>query len=539
MFGDNKDFYPTPKELACKMLEGVDFNFVDSMLEPSAGKGDLLDVVVNMYKKSTYSDRLDIDCVEIQPELKYVLEGKGYRVVHDDFLTYHTFKKYSLIVSNPPFSQGAKHLTKMLDMQQDGGGVICLLNAETLKNPYTMERKALVQRLDDLQANVQYLEQAFNRAERKTSVEVAIVRVFIPKKKMESFIFEKVLQKAMDLECKEEVAGNTDVMDNDFVKAIVKQSEIEIEAGIRLIDEYKALSPHILSSYSDDSSYPVLSLKINGHDAAEDVLGYNRFVKAVRAKYWKALLNNPKFTGMLTHNLLSDYLSKVQDLKNYDFSEYNIYAVRKKMGKQIVKGVEDTIIALFDELSHQHSWYPETSRNIHYYNGWMTNKVWIINKKVIIPLDGFRTLWKSGKRYEPERYEVLSKLADIEKCFNYLDSGLTGNVDLYAALCTARQTGQTKKIKLKYFNVTFYKKGTCHIEFNNEELLKKFNIFGSQRKGWLPQSYGKKSYAEMTPEDKYIVDSFEGKAEYHKVMANAKYYICETEDLLSLPVFQN
>ena len=73
--------------------------------------------------------------------------------------------------------------------------------------------------------------------------------------------------------------------------------------------------------------------------------------------------------------------------------------------------------------------------------------------------------------------------------------------------------------------MTFYKKGTCHITFNNEELLKKFNIFGSQHKGWLPPSYGKKVYKDMTQEEKAVVNEFEGEKEYQKVMNNKGYYL--------------
>lgn len=36
------DFYPTPKELGKKMLQGIDLGFISTVLEPSAGKGDLI-----------------------------------------------------------------------------------------------------------------------------------------------------------------------------------------------------------------------------------------------------------------------------------------------------------------------------------------------------------------------------------------------------------------------------------------------------------------------------------------------------------------
>lgn len=38
----NKGFYPTPPDLAEKLLAGIDWTMIETVLEPSAGKGDLV-----------------------------------------------------------------------------------------------------------------------------------------------------------------------------------------------------------------------------------------------------------------------------------------------------------------------------------------------------------------------------------------------------------------------------------------------------------------------------------------------------------------
>ena len=38
------EFYPTPADLVEKMLQGIDWDFIHTILEPSAGKGDILRV---------------------------------------------------------------------------------------------------------------------------------------------------------------------------------------------------------------------------------------------------------------------------------------------------------------------------------------------------------------------------------------------------------------------------------------------------------------------------------------------------------------
>lgn len=150
------------------------------------------------------------------------------------------------------------------------------------------------------------------------------------------------------------------------------------------------------------------------------------------------------------------------------------------------------------------------------------------NEKVIIPLNAYTSY--SGSYCLDHR--VRTKLADIEKCFNYLDGGMTDDLALNDALTLAQNSGQTKNIDLKYFKVTFYKKGTCHIVFKNEELLKKLNIYGSQKKGWLPPAYGKKKYSEMNLDEQAVINAFEGEKEYAKVMAASEYYFSDVEMFL-------
>lgn len=543
MFTDNRDFYPTPQNLINKMLCDIDLKMIQSILEPSAGSGNIIEALKQkekLYTTSYSKFYFDIDCIESDQNLQSILKGKNFRVVYNDFLTYDTMKEYDLIIMNPPFSNGCKHLLKALEMQQrNGGAIVCLLNAETLKNPCTNERLDLQRKLTEYNAKVEFIQDAFLDAERKTTVEIALVKVQLPEVQKHSFILDGLI-KAQEQKEIEEPTENTQIVDSDFFSAIVNQYKMEVEAGIKLIKEYYAMKPFILSEFGKDDKTGetiqtgscILKMDIIGNrDIYHNKLSINTYIKEVRAKYWKALFKNPKFTGQLTNNLQRDFYNKVEELKEYDFSLYNIVQIKVDMQKQVIKGIEDTIIELFDELSHKYHYLDETSKNIHYYNGWKTNKAWIINKKVIIPLNGYYDLCYSWGRFNPTQNDVVRKLQDIEKCFNYLDGGLTEAVDLEESLQFAEEYGETKNIQLKYFTVTFYKKGTCHIVFNNNELLKKFNIFGSQHKGWLPPSYGKKAYKDMTTEEKAVVNDFEGETEYNKVMNNTKYYLFDGNNL--------
>lgn len=540
MFEQNKDFYPTPGHLIEKMLFSLDFDYIQSILEPSAGKGDMVDKIKKKEESGWKKRNFDIDCIESDSNLQHILKGKSYRLVHNDFLTYETMKEYDLIIMNPPFSNGCKHLLKALEMQKrNGGAIVCLLNAETLKNQCTNDRITLVRLLTEYNANIEFLQDSFIDAERKTDVEIALIKVQLPKIQKESFIFDG-LKKAEEQKEEHTYTEDTQLAENDLYKSIVRQYELEVKAGINLIKEYNAMSPLIMREFGKDPETDetvqkggcILSLDISRNkDKYSNNLSVNGFIKEVRGKYWTALFNNPKFIGKLTGNLKTDFYNRIEDLKNYEFSLYNICELKTEMSKKVVKGIEETIIGLFDEFSHKHYWDKDNSSNIHYYNGWKTNKSWFINDKIIIPLSGFDSFWN---KYRPTDYRVKEKLQDIEKCFNYLDGGLTEAVDLEESLKFSEEYGETKNIVLKYFNITFYKKGTCHITFTNPELLKKFNIFGSQKKGWLPPSYGKKQYKDMTPEEKSIVNEFEGEKEYNKVMSDTKYYLFDGNSSMNL-----
>ena len=543
MFYDNEDYYPTPAELADKMVAMADLKRVHFVLEPSAGKGDLVTAIENKMRYAGYSEytdkhgsQVEIDCIEQDSNLQNLLKGAGKRLVYDDFLNFETFKRYDLILMNPPFSAGDRHLLKALKMIENGGQVVCLLNAETLKNPYSNIRKELMEKLVQLDAEIEYLDGMFTDAERSTAVEVALVYVDIPAREPVSLILDS-LEKAPEQDLTEFTA-HKEITFYELLKRMVYQFNLEAKAGIKLINEYCRLKPYLMSRLDmekDKYAGPIFEIRFNDKDwdcgrAANMV---NAYLKKLRYKYWYALGDNPDFRAQLTSNLAEIYYGKLLELSDYDFNLHNIEQVNKELQSKMTAAVEDTILALFDELSEKYSWYPECQKNIHYYNGWRTNIAHMINRKVILPVQTMHS-WKN--EIDVSRYETVRKLNDIEKVMDYLNDGRVApytNID--TVLWSAQHNGMTRNIESKYFMLTFYKKGTVHITFKDAELLKKFNIFGSQKKAWLPPCYGKKHYNEMTPEEKQVIDEFEGSAvEYEKTLAEKDYYLRGAGNIIAI-----
>lgn len=111
-------------------------------------------------------------------------------------------------------------------------------------------------------------------------------------------------------------------------------------------------------------------------------------------------------------------------------------------------------------------------------------------------------------------------MCDIEKVLDFFCVESDFDADMYKTLQKASNAGVTKNIHLKYFDITLYKKGTVHITFTCEKALDCLNIYGSQKKRWLPPYYGKKHYNEMDDEEKAVIDSFQGEQAYEEYMQN-------------------
>lgn len=537
-----KELYPTPENVAEKMTSLVDFDKVNTILEPSAGNGDLAVAVIKKYderfrgwgrpdrEKEPFPADV-IDLVEIDEKCSAFLRSKQGNVIAEDFLTLKTFKRYDLIIMNPPFSDGVKHLLKAIEMQKYGGQIVCLLNSETINNPYTLERKALLQKIEYYEGKVYDYGACFQHSERPTDVNISCVYIDIPKGKQSDIL--DGLERAKEVETQqEEERGQLSLEVEEYMRAVVGQYQRECEAGLKLINEYHAISKISLTSFKKDR-YPssILELKVYG-DGKGSI--ENRFLEKVRYKYWEALFHRPEICARMTGEMQEEFLSQLDELKHIEFSLSNIYEIHIKMAQKNIESIEKAILGLADDFSRKYSWYPESANNVHYYNGWATNKCGIINKKVIIPLRAFEDYHDGVKRLSLS-YTPTRKIADIAKVFSFFDTGITTVWDeVSTVMSAAQERNQSQNIEFRYFYVTFYKKGTAHITFRDMELLKRFNIFVGRKEGGLPPSYGKKAYSDMSEREKAIIDEFQGEEDYNKVYLDPEKYIVEGESLLAI-----
>lgn len=544
MLADGNDsFYPTPEVLAGKMCGKIrtDWRKINSVLEPSAGKGNLVDAL-NRFLQSKYAkDRWSreeshfdkVDVLEIDVNLQCLLKGKGLRVIGDDFLQFRSAKAYDLILMNPDFSNGDAHLLKAIEIQERfGGEIVCLLNAETIRNPYSNRRKLLRQKLAEYNAHIDFVEHAFMRAERKTDVEVAIVEMLIPSQFKSHNILEG-FEKAKDrvVEEKEQLGIR---LAGDYVYDLITDYNLEAEVGYKIISEFAAISP-ILNSGEDYRKLLKIEICEKDVTAAAPSTAYNNFLAGLRMRYWKRLFERDEIRQKMTSRMSNEYTSKLSEMRDYEFNEYNIRTFVLELQGQLLEGVENSIMHLFDELSSEHAYYPECQTTIHYYNGWKSNKAHAVNfPKVIIPMNGFETHYNWEKDWQLDEYNIVHTISDLERAMRYLEKG---EIDFYVrpenSVRMAKARGDFKNIEFTYFYVTFYKKGTAHIKWKAEAkpLIDRLNIFAAQKRCWLPPNYGKVRYEDMTDEEKAVIDEFQTRAEYEKVMSEPKNYLLSSDSV--------
>ncbi len=504
----NKNFYPTPKSIINRMIDKIKSD-PRMILEPSAGEGHIIEQFKSRYKEYKIKK---YDAIEIDETLRATLRGKEINVIDSDFLKFAGPDKYDLIIGNPPFDAGDQHLLKAIDIMYNGE-IIFLLNAETLKNPYSNTRKLLVKKLEELDADIEYIQDAFLNAERKTEVEVALIYIKI-ENQVENDIFDMVDDVAKDPEAKIESENEIQSLNNikNMVDDFNRVSKIGIETLINYYQNYNHIGKYIQIT---DGNENFLKYENYGKTDLTSKLqnAINIFLRELRVSYWKETLNLDAVKKRMTTKKEKSFHQLIGEQSYMDFTENNIKTFILNIIGSYEKTLTDAVIDIFDLFTHKHAWDEKLHNdNVHYFNGWKTNKAFFVNKKIIIPyMHCWDTIWNKWAVGYQDKYQMR----DIDTVMNYFD-GLDEYDNIENSLETAFEYGDSRKILSTYFEISCFKKGTMHLKFRSEDIRRRFNIVACKGKNWLPQNYGVTPFEELTFEEKDIVNSFETEKSYTK-----------------------
>lgn len=115
-------YFPTPEPLARHLVELADVQEHQRVLEPSAGRGNIAEILRATSPKST------LHVIELNHTLRELLELKGFMVVGEDFLEHQN--RYDRIVMNPPFErfQDIEHVRHAYSLLESGGRLVSVLS---------------------------------------------------------------------------------------------------------------------------------------------------------------------------------------------------------------------------------------------------------------------------------------------------------------------------------------------------------------------------------------------------------------------------
>lgn len=500
----NESFFPTPNNVIKKMIDPFYSVLSDlSILEPSAGKGNILDYVKtkinsqrNHYKDTNVPDNLY--ACEIEPELKMILQEKGYKVIGDDFLSYSGTCYFDLILMNPPFNNGDKHLLKAWETLKEGD-IVCLLNSETINNPFSESRKLLAKIIKDNNGIIENIGSVFNDAERTTGVQVSIVR--LKKKAKESeldFKFESVTKDKNKFGELDENVLKDGVATRDIVGNMMLQYErlregfVDYMKAIEKIDYYKQ---SLFSQYFNLETVIEESIKKGKTNNQK----FNLFCDETKQGIWNEVLSKLNVQKFMTKAVRDNFQKWGKNQGYMDFTKENVASLVNMLFENSGMIMEKAVIDVFDLFTTYHK------ENRCYQEGWKTNDKWKVNKKVILPR--FISMGYGGYY---ETYHHYNEFDDIDKVmcyltgknydhFNELEEGKSYEynardrekdykmISLKNAVGRSR-IGDTGKTESEFFHLRCYKKGTVHIEFKDKFLWQEFNMRACSGKNWLPEA---------------------------------------------------
>ena len=470
------DFFPTPRPIIQKMLSRISAD-ADYYLEPSAGRGDIAQLIVDRGKWG--GKRSNVDCIEASPDLCAILVDKGLPVVGSDWLTYDGVNYYDAIVMNPPFSQGARHLLRAWDFL-NSGEIVCLINSETILNPHTAERKRLAAIIDE-NGSIEDLGACFSRSARHTDVEVAMV-----------YLRKAAIDDRVELwETGTEEAALGDLVEDSNLPAVRdrlgnmqrfydegnRHMLLAFEHARKAATYLDANKIHLDKVYSELLGR-ALSTSL-GHSRAE-------FLRRHRRDAWLSVFELMDFRKWLDKKQTDEMISDVSRRGHFPFTAENIKGTLENVILQRNKLFEKSAWNVFDALTKYYK------GNTNYHEGWKSNDAFKVSQKLIFPYGvhydkkyGGFDLW-----YNSNAIDIYN---DLDRVLAVLDGVAFDSIDsvgeaMRRAMQDDRHTPQ--KLDSTYFEIRYYKKGTVHLKFKREDLLHEFIRTAVKGRKWIGDDRG-------------------------------------------------
>ena len=464
----NSDFYPTPPEVAAIMLDPLDLRG-KTILEPSAGKGDLVRHCLARFAK-------DVIWCEKEPELQAILNSiRGACYLDQDFLQVqaHEVSHVDLIVMNPPFSAGARHLLHAWRIAPAGCQITCLLNKGTLDHWHRGDDRRELQPLIDAYGTVQHLGECFRQAERTTNVEVSLVRLRKPTADSADSEFDGFFlgPDAVEAEGEGLISYN---LARDLVNRYVGACKIFDEQLITaarlsaLLDGVYA--PKTEGRWGDNRSSIAVLITENGVPKAA-----NEFRKDLQRQLWANVINRMGLERTATSQLQKDITTFVKQQSHVPFTMRNIYRMLEIVVGTHEQRIDKAVLEVFDEFTRY------TKENRWGVEGWVTNEQYLFGKKFIV--NNLAEPDWSGGTVSIMWGDRRTQVADLIKALCSICGKLFDQMKDPACGYNSLETGVWHD--WGFFRFKVYKKGTGHFEFKDLDDWARLNQRVAKIKGYV------------------------------------------------------
>lgn len=455
----NKDFFPTPLHVIEMMTEG--FMLKDKVvLEPSAGKGDIVD----------YCTRLGASVIacEKHQDLRRIVQEKC-TLLADDFLTItaEQVSHVDFIIMNPPFSADETHILHAYNIAPQGCHIIALCNAATLEKPNWRSKMELKTTIEAY-GHWHNIGDAFSTAERKTGAEIALIKMQKPGAKSENEF------DGFFLEEDNEPETGSGIMPYNVVRDIVNR----YVAAVKVFDEQLNTAAQLNSLISGFHSMKV-AFACSTNDKPLKRAEFKKELQRAAWNYVFAMMDMQKFA---TRGLKQDINKFVEQQQHIPFTMRNIYRMLAIVigthGQRMDKATEE----VFDRLTqHYHD-------NRYHVEGWKTNSHYLLNTKFILPY--LTSIGWNGEMdvnwYNNHNTEIIE---DLVRVLCHITATNYDEITPIHKFVKANNCKWGTWYDWGFFQMKGFKKGTMHFRFLNEDVCWRFNQHVARIKGYpLPES---------------------------------------------------
>jgi hypothetical protein len=467
----HQELYPTPLEAIELMNLECEGKII---LEPHGGFGHIIDYCKNNGAKEVLT-------IEINERCQAILKSKC-KIIGTDFFDCkpEEISHINAIYMNPPFSNGERHIMHAWTIAPEGCEIVSLCNYQTIEN---IKRFPRLNTVISQYGNTENLGDCFSTAERKTGIDIGLIRLFKPVTSS-NFEFEGFF---MEEDEKEE--DQEGIMQYNEVRALVNRYVFIMKSFDNLKEQLDNLNYN-----TKEIGLSMIGIEI----------GYNKgitnkadFSKIIQKQSWDHVFKKMNLEKYVTSGVMRDINKFVETQTKTPFTMKNIY----KMLQIIVGTRQQTFDKALEEAIDNFTKHSHENRFGVF--GWKTNSGYMLNKKFIVEGisemsygNKFQIRYDSyGSRKIDDLIKVMCNLIGEDYNVKVFDTNEQKYkivaMDLYNWHRTV-EFESNKWFEFRFFEVKFFKKGTMHIKFKDIENWYILNQAYGKLKGFsLPEEYKK------------------------------------------------